>query len=150
MKHIAYILIAFALSALLSCGKQQSDSDSDSRKSIDFSLFYRVDESDKCIYDAHRKVPLGEKVTLADLDNLFGEPFVCDTTLQTLGKWSLYEQEWTVERFLPTEAGDTLIMMRRIYGEPGDWMIWINLEVQESDSLRVLNFLAYDNSRIDM
>ena len=150
MKHIAYILIAFVFSALISCGKQQSDSDSDSRKSIDLSLFYRVESSDKCIYDAHRKVPLGEKVTLADLDNLFGEHFVCDTTLQTLGKWSLYEQEWTVERFLPTEAGDTLIMMRRIYGEPGDWMIWINLEVQESDSLRVLNFLAYDNSRIDM
>lgn len=43
-----------------------------------------------------------------------------------------------------------LVMMRRIYGNPGDWMIWIDLEIKETDSLRVLCFLAYDNSQIDI
>lgn len=148
---IIYILITFALSALYSCGKQQTGSDTNKNdSSFDFTLFYHVNESNECIYDAHRKVPLGKMVTLDDLDNLFGEPFVCNTVKQALGNRSLYEQEFDVAKFLPTEVGDTLVMMRRLYGKEGNWIIWIDLEVQESDSLRVLNFIAYDNSQVDI
>lgn len=89
-------------------------------------------------------------VTLDDLDNLFGEPFVCNTVKQTSNDWSLYEQETKVAKFLPTEVGDTLLMMRRIYGQEGNRIIWIDLEAQESDSLRALNFIAYDNSHVDI
>lgn len=89
-------------------------------------------------------------VILEDLDNLFGKPFVCDTVKQTSDDWSLYEQESKVADYLPKESGDTLVMMRRIYGREGSWIIWVNLEVQESDSLRVLNFIAYDNGHVDI
>lgn len=151
MRPLFYILIAFVISALYSCGKRQTGSDTNKNdSSFDFTLFYRVNESDKYIYDAHRNVPLGKMITLEDLDNLFGDPFVCNTVKQTLDNWSLYEQETKVAEFLPTEVGDTLLMMRRIYGKEGNWIIWIDLEVQESDSLRVLNFIAYDNSQIDI
>jgi len=51
---------------------------------------------------------------------------------------------------MPTQSTDTLIMMRRIYGHEGDWLIWVDLEIQNSDSLRVLGFIAYDNSQIEM
>lgn len=117
---------------------------------FDFSQFYRTHSSDKYIYDAHRNVPLGGMVTSDGLDSLFGRPFVCNTVKQTSNDWSLYEQETQVADFLPEEIGDTLVMMRRIYGQQGDWIVWINLEILESDSLRVLNFIAYDNSNIDI
>ena len=51
---------------------------------------------------------------------------------------------------MPTEIGDTLVMMRRIYGRDGGWLIWIDLEIQDSDTMRALNFLAYDNSQIEI
>ena len=151
MKSLLHILIAFVLIAFYSCGKQNTVPNANKDdNSFDFSQFYRVNESDKYIYDAHRNVPLGKMVTLDDLDNLFGEPFVCDTVKQTSNDWALYEQEGRVADFLPTETGDTLVMMRRIYGKQGDWIIWIDLEIQKSDSLRALNFLAYDNSEVDI
>lgn len=74
---------------------------------------------------------------------------LCDTVLQTL-EWALHEQECQAADFMPSEIGDTLVMLRRIYGKDGDWLIWIDLEVRQSDSLRVINFIAYDNSRIDI
>ncbi|MDE6109462.1 MAG: hypothetical protein K2F72_04150 [Muribaculaceae bacterium] len=51
---------------------------------------------------------------------------------------------------MPAQIGDTLVMMRRVYGREGDWIIWIDLEIQSSDSLRVLNFVAYDNSKVEI
>ncbi len=156
MKSLPYILIAVALSAFYSCGKQQTDSETNQNdevsktdKKFDFSLFYHVYESEDYIYDAHRKVPVDKMVTLNDLDNLFGDSFYCDTVNQTVD-WALNEQEHSAAKFMPKEVGDTLVMMRRIYGNPGDWMIWIDLEIKETDSLRVLCFLAYDNSQIDI
>lgn len=106
--------------------------------------------SDKYIFDAHRNVPLGKTVVITDLDSLFGVPILSDTVLQTSNSWALYEQESQAADFLPTETGDTLVMMRRIYGREGDWIVWIDLEILGSDSLRVLNFLAYDNSQIEI
>lgn len=151
MKSLLYILIAFALTGLYSCGKQQTVANSNKTdNAFDFSLFYNVNSSDEYIYNAHRNVPLGKLVALNDLDSLFGKPFMCDTVTQTSQDWALYEQEGQAADFLPTEVGDTLLMMRRIYGQEGDWMIWIDLEIQNSDSLRVLNFIAYDNSEVDI
>lgn len=151
MRTIPLIFIVFVLSAFCSCGKQQTGSDTnDNDISFDFSLFYRVNESDKYIYDAHLNLPLGKFVTLEGLDSLFGDPFVCNTVKQTSDDWSLYEQESKVADYLPKEPGDTLVMMRRIYGREGSWIIWVDLEVQESDSLRVLNFIAYDNGHVDI
>lgn len=151
MRTLFYIIITFSIAALCSCGRHQSNTDDNKTdKTFDFSLFYRVNERDKYIFDAHQYVPLGKMVTLNDLDRLFGTPFVCDTVLQTQTDWSLYEQESQAAQFLPTEKGDTLVMMRRIYGQQGDWLIWIDLEIQHPDSLRVLNFIAYDNSQIEI
>lgn len=151
MKGLLYILISFVLVAFYSCGRHGAVSDADRNDNgFDFSSFYRANGSDEYIYDAHRNVPLGKAVTLTDLDSLFGKPFVCDTVRQTSNDWALYEQECQAADFMPDEIGDTLVMMRRIYGKQGDWIIWIDLEIQKSDSLRVLNFLAYDNSHIDI
>ena len=79
------------------------------------------------LYDTHPDVPLGEMVALNDLDSIFGNPIMCDTITQTSDDWSLYEQE--------SQVG---------------WLYWIDLEIQNSDSLRVLNFLAYDNSKVEI
>lgn len=153
MKHLLHIFMALAIFAVFSCGRQRTapNADSDSSDStFDFSQFYRVHESEESIYDAHRNVPLGKMVALHDLDSIFGKPILCDTVRQTSNDWSLYEQENQAAEFLPAETGDTLIMMRRVYGKEGDWLIWIDLEIQNSDSLRVLNFLAYDNSQVEI
>lgn len=152
MKHLPKIIIAFLFLAILACSKQRAISNADNNNnSFDFSQFYNLHESDnEVIYDAHRSVPLGKMVALVDLDSIFGRPFMCDTVKQTSNDWSLYEQEGQAADFLPTEICDTLIMMRRIYGKEGDWIIWIDLEIQNSDSLRVLNFIAYDNSQVDI
>lgn len=151
MKSLLHILIAFVLIALYSCGKQKTVPDANKNDyGYDFSLFYQANGTGEYIYDAHRNVPLGKMVVLSDLDNLFGKPFVCDTVKQTYNDWALYEQECQAADFMPSEMGDTLVMMRRIYGKQGDWIIWIDLEIQKSDSLRVLNFLAYDNSEVDI
>ncbi len=151
MKYLTEILIAFLFLAVFSCTKQRAISNADSNESsFNFSHFYRVHESDEYIYDAHSNVPLGKMVALYNLDSIFGKPIMCDTVTQTSNNWSLYEQECQTAKFLPSEIGDTLIMMRRIYGKEGDWLIWIDLEIQNSDSLRVLNFIAYDNSHIEM
>lgn len=154
MKQAFIILIAFVLLVAYSCDKQRNDSTIDeSEINFDFSQFYNTDSTrdfiTEYIYDAHQCVPVGKMVALSDLDNLFGTPFFCDTVWQT-NDWGLFEQEYKASRFMPTEDGDTLIMMRRIYGEQGDWMIWIDLEIQDTDSLRVLSFIAYDNSYVDM
>lgn len=149
MRNFIYVIMALVLAAFYSCGRQQAIEDADKIGDFDFSLFYR-NTSDGYVYAAHRNVQVGHMVTLNDLDSLFGKPFVCNTVKQTSGDWQLYEQETPVCDFLPTEVGDTLVMMRRIYGKQRDWMVWIDLEVLGSDSLRVLNFLAYDNSRIDI
>lgn len=152
MKHLPIIIIAFLFLAIFACSKQQAISNADNNNnSFDFSQFYDLHKSDnEHIYDAHRSVPLGKMVALVDLDSIFGRPFMCDTVKQTSNDWSLYEQEGQAADFLPTEIGDTLVMMRRIYGKEGDWIIWIDLEIQNSDSLRVLNFIAYDNSQVDI
>lgn len=151
MKHLPNIIIAFLILAVFSCTKQRPISNAASDNvTFDFSQFYRVNETDEYIYDAHRNVPLGRLVALKDLDSIFGKPIMCDTVTQTLEDWSLFEQEGQVANFLPSEKGDTLVMMRRIYGKNGDWLIWIDLEIQDTDSLRVLNFIAYDNSQIDI
>lgn len=105
---------------------------------------------DEDIYDAHREVPLGKMVVLSDLDSLFGKALWCDTVRQTSDGWALYEQECQAADFIPAQIGDTLVMMRRVYGREGDWIIWIDLEIQSSDSLRVLNFVAYDNSLVEI
>lgn len=149
MRNIIYIIMALGIAAFYSCGREQAAEDADKNDRFDFSLFYHK-SSDGCVYGAHRNVPVGHMVTLNDLDSLFGKPFVCNTVTQTAGDWRLYEQETPLCDFLPTEPGDTLVMMRRIYGKQRDWMVWIDLEVLGSDSLRVLNFLAYDNSRVDI
>ncbi len=149
MKKLLYILLTFVLVTVYSCGKQRTVSDANKTDhAFDFSLFYHK-SSDGYIYDAHRKVPLGKFVTLNNLDELFGEPLLCDTVIQT-SDWALFEQETQAAQFMPTQSGDTLIMMRRIYGQEGDWLIWIDLEIQNSDSLKVLGFLAYDNSKIEI
>lgn len=149
MKTLLYILLAFVLLTAYSCGKQRPVSDTNKTdNAFDFSLFYQK-SSDGYIYDAHRNVPLGKFVTLNDLNNLFGNPLLCDTVIQT-SDWALFEQEGQAAQFMPTQPTDTLIMMRRIYGQPGDWLIWVDLEIQNSDSLRVLGFIAYDNSQIEI
>lgn len=151
MTHRPTFFILFLIFAVLACSKQQANPNADTTSStFDFSQFYRVHEYDEYIYDAHRNVPLGRLIVLNDLDSLFGKPVMCDTVAQTSNAWSLYEQECQAADFLPTEIGDTLIMMRRIYGKEGDWLIWIDLEIQNSDSLRVLNFIAYDNSQVEI
>lgn len=151
MRYLFHVIAAIVLLGGYSCGKQPSISDADEKgNAFDFSLFYSVDSSDEFFYDAHRNVPLGKMVTVGRLDSLFGNPFVCDTVEQTSNGWSLYEQEGRVADFLPTVISDTLVMMRRIYGREGDWIVWIDLEIKEQDSLRVLNFIAYDNSEIDI
>lgn len=151
MKFLPKFLISFIILAVLACSKQRAvTNDETEDTTFDFSQFYRVNESDKYIYDAHHNVPLGKMVVLNDLDSIFGKPIMCDTVTQTYNDWSLYEQENQAANYLPSEIGDTLIMMRRIYGKEGDWLIWIDLEIQNSDSLRVLNFIAYDNSQIEM
>lgn len=148
-----HLLAAGILFAVCSCSSTQPTTDSDINvEGLDFSLFYHADSStytDDYIYDAHRAVQLGKPVRLATLDSLFGKPMLCDTVLQTL-EWALHEQECQAADFMPSEIGDTLVMLRRIYGKDGDWLIWIDLEVRQSDSLRVINIIAYDNSRIDI
>ncbi|MDE7375386.1 MAG: hypothetical protein K2N16_00900, partial [Muribaculaceae bacterium] len=153
-KQIVPILIAFLLSTAFSCDKQRNDSAIEENKiNFDFSKFYNPDSTPdflkEYIYEAHQCVPIGGMVAINDLDSLFGTPFYCDTTWQT-NDWALAEQEFSASKFLPTEPGDTLVMMRRIYGEQGDWIIWIDLEIQGADSLRVLSFIAYDNSEVEM
>lgn len=151
MKHLLNILIASLILVVFACNRQRAIPNADTNDvTFDFSQFYRVHESDEYIYDAHRNIPLGKMIVLNDLDSIFGKPIVCDTVAQTSNDWSLYEQENQAANFLPSEIGDTLIMMRRIYGKEGDWLIWIDLEIQNSDSLRVLNFIAYDNSHVEM
>lgn len=151
MKYLLNIIIAFLILVVFACSKQQATPNSDSNDiTFDFSQFYRVHESDEDIYDAHHNIPLGKMVVLNDMDSIFGKPIICDTVTQTSNDWSLYEQENQASNFLPSEIGDTLIMMRRVYGKEGDWLIWIDLEIQNSDSLRVLNFIAYDNSHVEM
>lgn len=151
MKYLTEILISFLFLSVLACSKQPVVPNADSNNiSFDFTQFYRVHESDEYIYDAHRNVPLGKMITLKNLDSIFGKPLLCDTVTQTSNDWSLYEQESQAANFLPSETGDTLTMMRRIYGNEGDWLIWIDLEIQNSDSLRILNFIAYDNSHVDL
>lgn len=151
MKYLLNIIIAFLILGVFACSKQRATPNADSNDiTFDFSQFYRVHESDEYIYDAHRKVPLGKMVVLNDMDSIFGKPIMCDTVTQTSNEWSLYEQENQAANFLPSEIGDTLIMMRRVYGKEGDWIIWIDLEIQNSDSLRVLNFIAYDNSHVEL
>lgn len=151
MKYLTEILISFLFLSVLACSKQPVVPNADSNNiSFDFTQFYRVHESDEYIYDAHRNVPLGKMITLNNLDSIFGKPLLCDTVTQTSNDWSLYEQESQAANFLPSEAGDTLTMMRRIYGNEGDWLIWIDLEIQNSDSLRILNFIAYDNNHVDL
>lgn len=163
MRYSLKIIVAFVIIAVSSCGRQHADpahvrpqtvADADTDDfTLDFTRFYWANSSDEYvdeyIYDAHRDVPLGKNVALNDMDNLFGHPVVVDTVRQTSEGWALYEQESQVADFLPTETGDTLIMMRRIYCN-GDWCIWLDLEIQDSDSLRVLNFLAYDESQIEI
>lgn len=151
MKYLTEIIISFLFLSVLACSKQPVVPNADSNNiSFDFTQFYRVHESDEYIYDAHRNVPLGKMITLNNLDSIFGKPLLCDTVTQTSNDWSLYEQESQAANFLPSETGDTLTMMRRIYGNEGDWLIWIDLEIQNSDSLRILNFIAYDNSHVDL
>lgn len=152
MRGLLHIIVALVLCAVYSYGKERTTPVADKCKNvIDTSQFYRVDNITYLeIYDAHRKVKVGDKVTLKDLDDLFGEPFVVNIRKQTSNDWRLYEQEVSVGQFLPKQPGDTLVMMRRVYGRERDWIVWINLEVQNSDSLRVLNFLAYDNSNVDI
>lgn len=151
MKYLTEIIISFLFLSFLACSKQPVVPNADSNNiSFDFTQFYRVHESDEYIYDAHRNVPLGKMITLNNLDSIFGKPLLCDTVTQTSNDWSLYEQESQAANFLPSETGDTLTMMRRIYGNEGDWLIWIDLEIQNSDSLRILNFIAYDNSHVDL
>lgn len=151
MKYLTEIIISFLFLSSLACSKQPVVPNADSNNiSFDFTQFYRVHESDEYIYDAHRNVPLGKMITLNNLDSIFGKPLLCDTVTQTSNDWSLYEQESQAANFLPSETGDTLTMMRRIYGNEGDWLIWIDLEIQNSDSLRILNFIAYDNSHVDL
>lgn len=151
MKHLPEIFALFLILAVLACSKRQAIPNADSNNiTFDFSQFYHVHEFDEYIYDAHRNVPLGRMIVLNDLDSLFGKPVLCDTVVQTSNAWSLYEQECQAADFLPTEIGDTLIMMRRIYGKEGDWLIWIDLEIQNLDSLRVMNFIAYDNSQVEI
>lgn len=161
MKCIIHILIVLAIIAVGSCNRQKADSNVDKEVSksdcpFDISLFdqpdpdsFEEDEEDAYVYNAHRKVPLGGYVTIEDLDSLFGEPFMCNLTKQTMKDWALYEQESTVVDYLPETPEDTLLMMRRVYGKQRDWMVWINLEVLDSDSLRVLNFIAYNNDFVD-
>lgn len=141
MKYLPKILIAFLILAVFACSKQRAISNADSNNSS---------PEEEYLYDTHPDVPLGEMVALNDLDSIFGNPIMCDTITQTSDDWSLYEQESQVADFLPTEIGDTLIMMRRIYGKQGGWLYWIDLEIQNSDSMRVLNFLAYDNSKVEI
>lgn len=149
MKKLLYIILTFIFLTAYSCGKQRPVQDANKTdNAFDFSLFYQK-SSDGYIYDAHRNVPLGKFVTLNNLDNLFGEPLLCDTVIQT-SDWALFEQETQAAQFMPTQSADTLIMMRRIYGKEGDWLIWIDLEIQNSDSLKVLGFIAYDNSNIEI
>lgn len=151
MKYLTEILISFLFLSVLACSKQPVVPNADSNNiSFDFTQFYRVHESDEYIYDAHRNVPLGKMITSNNLDSIFGKPLLCDTVAQTSNDWSLYEQESQAANFLPSETGDTLTMMRRIYGNEGDWLIWIDLEIQNSDSLRILNFIAYDNNHVDL
>lgn len=152
MRYLLHIIIASVLLAVYSCSKPvKADAKPPRESPFDFSQFYSMSSRDEeGIYDAHRKVPLGKRVTLHDLDNLFGKPFFNDTAVLTVNNWGLYEQETPVGRFLPTEIGDTLVMMRRVYGRSGDWIVWINLEIQDTDSLKVLNFIAYDNSHIEI
>ena len=153
MKHLPKILIAFLTIAVFSCSKQQAipNANADTNDSMfDFSQFYHVDEYDEYIYDAHRNVPIGKMIVLNDLDSIFGKPIICDTITQTSTDWSLHEQECQAANYMPTEMGDTLIMMRRIYGKVQDWLIWIDLEIQNTDSLRVLGFIAYDNSHVEI
>ena len=161
MKCIIHILIVLAIIAVGSCIRQKADSNVDKEVSksdcrFDISLFYQPDtdsfeedEEEVYVYKAHRKVSLGGYVTIEDLDSLFGEPFMCNLTKQTMKDWALYEQESTVVDYLPETPEDTLLMMRRVYGKQRDWMVWINLEVLDSDSLRVLNFIAYNNDFVD-
>lgn len=151
MKYYLGAVLTLVFIAVYSCGKQRSVPIAESNNiSFDFSQFYHIHETNECIFDAHRNVPLGKKVAINSLDSLFGVPIVCDTVMQTANGWSLYEQECQAAAFMPTEIGDTLVMMRRIYGRDGDWLIWIDLELHDRDSLRVLNFIAYDNSRIEI
>lgn len=151
MKHLPKFLIAYLVLAVFACSRPRAISNTDTNNStFDFSQFYRAHESDVYIYDAHHNVPLGKMIVLNDLDSIFGKPIMCDTVTQISNDWSLYEQECQAANFMPTDIGDTLIMMRRIYGKEGNWLIWIDLEIQNTDSLRVLNFIAYDNSHIDM
>ena len=152
MRYLLHIIIASVLLAVYSCSKpMKADAKPQRESPFDFSQFYSMSSRDEGgIYDAHRKVPLGKRVTLHGLDSLFGKPFFNDTAVLTVNNRGLYEQETPVGRFLPTEIGDTLVMMRRVYGRSGDWIIWINLEIQDTDSLKVLNFIAYDNSYIQI
>lgn len=145
------LVAVLAILASCSCSKQRSVDVADRNDiTFDLSLCYHKHGSDKYIFDAHRNVPLGKTVVITDLDSLFGVPILSDTVLQTSNSWALYEQESQAADFLPTETGDTLVMMRRIYGREGDWIVCIDLEILASDSLRVLNFLAYDNSQIEI
>lgn len=145
------LVAVLAILAGCSCSKQRSVDVADRNDiTFDLSLCYHKHGSDKYIFDAHRNVPLGKTVVITDLDSLFGVPILSDTVLQTSNSWALYEQESQAADFLPTETGDTLVMMRRIYGREGDWIVWIDVEILASDSLRVLNFLAYDNSQIEI
>ena len=151
MKHLSKILIAFLIIAVFSCCLQQEKTNADTDESLlDFSQFYHVHENNEYIYDAHRNVPIGKMIVLKDLDSIFGTPMICDTIIQTSTDWSLQEQECRAAKYLPKEIGDTLVMMRRIYGNVGDWLIWIDLEIQNTDSLRVLGFIAYDNSQVEI
>ncbi len=149
MKKLFYFLLLIVLAAAYSCGKQRHVSDMNkSCTTFDFSLF-KQKSSNGLIYEAHKNVPLGACVELKDLDNLFGKPLLCDTIIQT-SDWALFEQETQAAQFMPTQPNDTLVMMRRIYGQEGNWLIWVDLEIQNSDSLKVLGFIAYDNSQIEM
>ncbi|MDE6287070.1 MAG: hypothetical protein K2L99_08770 [Muribaculaceae bacterium] len=152
MKALLQALISSAILVAGSCVEQRKESLIEKGDcEFDFSQFYRVDSiMDEDIYDAHREVPLGKKVVLSDLDSLFGKALWCDTVRQTSDGWALYEQECQAADFMPAQIGDTLVMMRRVYGREGDWIIWIVLEIQSSASLRVLNFVAYDTRKVEI
>ena len=154
MKKLLNILVALSVLAIYSYGTQQSVPDTNKNDfAFDFSKFYNIDNNDvfgDAVYYYHRDVPVGKYVVIDDLDSIFGKTFLCDTVYQSLNSRRLYEQEVGASRFFPTMKGDTLVMLRRVYGHPGDWMIWIALEITNTDSLRVLNFIAYDNSTVQI
>ena len=94
MKHLHKIFIVSVILTVCSCSKSRNVDVTDRNYiTFDLSLCFHKHGADKYIFDAHRNVPLGKTVVITDLDSLFGEPFLCDTVMQTSNDWSMYEQE---------------------------------------------------------